>query len=223
MITGILHTHKLVVFIFLIFLIIKVALLLLDKNEQLDKLREKTKVLEMILGTLILITGGTLLYFLKNTEPYIITKIIIVLVCTPLGIVGLKKKKKVLAVLAVLGFVYALLIAFKKNLTLQTKRIVVEQPVSDASSAQSEEILSENTDNALSNAKAIFEQECGKCHGVDGKLGLAGAKDLTASTLTDDQKKEIILKGKGVMSGYKGRLTEQEVDNLVLYINTLKK
>jgi len=223
MITGILHTHKLVVFIFLIFLVIKTVLLLLNKNEKLDKLREKTKVLEMILGTLILLTGGALIYFLKNTETYIIVKLIIVLVCTPLAIVGLKKKKKVLAVLAVLGFTYALLIAFKKNLTLQTEKIVVEKPVADSSAHQSEEIIQENADNGLSNAKAIFEQECARCHGADGKQGLAGAKDLTVSQLTDAQKKEMILKGKGVMSGYEGRLSEQEVDNLVLYVNTLKK
>lgn len=220
---GFLHTHNLVVVIFLITFIIKTVLLLLNKYEQLDKIREKTKVLEMIMGTLILITGGYLLYATKNTQPYIIAKIVIVLACIPLGIVGLKKKNKALAVIALLGFLYVLGIALTKSLTLTKQKIEVAPSVSEESSAASEEIIQENADNGLSNAKAIFEQECSRCHGLDGKQGLAGAKDLTVSQLTDAQKKEMILKGKGVMAGYEGRLSEQEIDNLVLYVNTLKK
>ncbi|MCR6641866.1 MAG: cytochrome c [Sporocytophaga sp.] len=122
-----------------------------------------------------------------------------------------------------MGFLYVLGIALTKSVTLTKQKIEVPSTVSEESSATSEEIIQENADNALSNAKAIFEQECSRCHGADGKQGLAGAKDLTASQLTDAQKKEMILKGKGVMAGYEGRLTEQEIDNLVLYINTLKK
>ncbi|MBO9701954.1 MAG: SirB2 family protein [Sporocytophaga sp.] len=220
---GFLHTHNLVVVIFLITFIIKTVLLLLNKYEQLDKIREKTKVLEMIMGTLILITGGYLLYATKNTQPYIIAKIVIVLACIPLGIVGLKKKNKALTVIALLGFLYVLGIALTKSLTLTKQKIEVPASVSEESSAASEEIIQENADNGLRNAKAIFEKECARCHGVDGKQGLAGAKDLTVSQLTDAEKKEMILKGKGLMAGYEGRLTEQEVDNLVLYVNTLKK
>ena len=145
------------------------------------------------------------------------------LACIPLGIIGLKKKNKALAVIALLGFLYVLGIALTKSLTLTKQKIEVPASVSEESSAASEEIIQENADNGLSNAKAIFEQECSRCHGMDGKQGLAGAKDLTVSQLTDAQKKEMILKGKGVMAGYEGRLTEQEVDNLVLYVNTLKK
>ncbi len=175
------------------------------------------------MGTLILITGGYLLYATKNTQSYIIAKIIIVLACIPLGIIGLKKKNKALTVIALLGFLYVLGIALTKSLTLTKQKIEVPASVSEGSSSASEEILEENADNSLSNAKAIFEQECARCHGADGKQGLAGAKDLTVSPLTDAQKKEMILKGKGVMAGYEGRLSEQEIDNLVLYINTLKK
>ena len=58
---GMHHLHTTVVIVFLVFLLFKTVLLLANKLELLDRVRAKTKIIEMILGITILATGGYLL------------------------------------------------------------------------------------------------------------------------------------------------------------------
>ncbi len=69
--------------------------------------------------------------------------------------------------------------------------------------------------------KAIFNMNCTLCHGRDGKAGLNGAKDLTASTLTAEEMMAIVKNGKGAMAPYKQVLSAQEIEAVVTYIRTL--
>jgi cytochrome c6 len=57
---------------------------------------------------------------------------------------------------------------------------------------------------------------CAQCHGEDGKLGASGAKDLSASRLSDTQITTIIKNGKGAMPSMKALLETNENINLVL-------
>ncbi|MFN3405566.1 MAG: SirB2 family protein [Cytophagaceae bacterium] len=227
---GMLHTHILVVSLFLFFLVFKTILLLINKTDLLDKVRAKTKVLEMILGTLILVTGGYLVYATRNSQSYMIGKIIIVFIAIPLGIVGLKRNNKLLALLSSLAFIYVYGVAETKSLKFKQDRIsgieTAETKTDDNSGIASDtaaNIISNNIDAGLANAKAVYEQQCVRCHGQDGTLGAAGAKDLSASQLLDEQKYTVIAKGRGLMPGYKNLLSEQEINNMVRYINTFKK
>ena len=65
MYTGMLHTHTLVVILFLLIYLIKVGLLLFAKPETLDKFSKRIKIPEIIVSTLFLATG---IYLAYNTS-----------------------------------------------------------------------------------------------------------------------------------------------------------
>lgn len=71
--------------------------------------------------------------------------------------------------------------------------------------------------------QSVFNMNCSLCHGRDGKLGLNGAKDLTASTLTKAEMVAIVRSGKGAMMPYKDVLTAKEIEAVVEHVRTLGK
>jgi mono/diheme cytochrome c family protein len=78
-------------------------------------------------------------------------------------------------------------------------------------------------ENIVSSGKILFEQNCAKCHGIDGTKGKFGAKNLQKSILTDEQYFRIIQKGKGIMPSWEKNLTAEQITDIVSYIKTLKK
>jgi len=81
---------------------------------------------------------------------------------------------------------------------------------------------SSNQKAALLTGKQVYKANCTLCHGMDGKLGANGAKDLVISPLTLDQKKEIITNGKAKMLPYRAILSPAEIDSVVAFIEILK-
>lgn len=234
------HTHVLVVILFLIFFAAKAVLLLLNKRDTLDKVRSKTKVVDMILGTLILITGGYLLFLYSGGIPtYLIVKIVLVLLAIPLGIVGIKRENKVLTVLALFIFLYVYGVAETNSLTMNKEETSVAPisntttatPEADAaetgggvpSDAAQQEIIASMSETQLANAKAIYNQVCATCHGEDGAKGLGGAALLTESQLTLNDRIIVIENGRGLMPAFGDQLTPQEAEALAAYTITLKK
>jgi cytochrome c553 len=86
-------------------------------------------------------------------------------------------------------------------------------------------------------AKALYEKECAKCHGADGKgetkMGKKlGAKDYTSAKVQDELKDEVAFKaikegykdkdGKVVMKPAEG-MTDEDIKGLVAYMRKLKK
>jgi len=72
--------------------------------------------------------------------------------------------------------------------------------------------------------KAIFQIHCASCHGTDGKLGAAGAKDLTKSGMDSTAIVDIIRNGKNAMPRQIQYIeTEEELTNTVNYIKSLQK
>lgn len=212
--TGFLHLHVFVTTLFLLFLAFKVVLLVLNKTSLLETVRNKTKVVDMILGALLLITGIGLLVFKGSVPAYMTVKIVAVLAAIPLGIIGLKKGNKLLAVLSLVLIVYIYGVAETKSYKFKKDKITVEQA--------SETIIEANADTQISNGKAIYEAACVECHGTDGKKGLFKAADLTASALSREEKINIISKGKGTMQAYEDLLSAQDIESVVSYIETLK-
>lgn len=80
---------------------------------------------------------------------------------------------------------------------------------------------------SLSEGEKVYSVNCNICHGPDGKKQLAGAKDLATSTLTLEQRIEQITNGKKtdktVMPAYKGTLTENQIREVAIYLDSLKK
>ena len=206
MYTGMLHTHKLVVMLFVIIYLIKTALLMFDKNELLKKFAAKTKVFEIIVSVLFLATGIYLAINTGNKGSWLWVKIAIVALSIPLAVIGFKKEKKPLALLAMMCLVYAYGISETKSPTFKivTGNIKFESvPQADL-------------------GKSIYESKCIICHGADGKLALSGAKDLTQSQLTLEQKTELIKNGKNAMMPYKDQLTDEQVKAVAEYVTSMQ-
>lgn len=69
--------------------------------------------------------------------------------------------------------------------------------------------------------KKVYKTNCVVCHGIDGKLGANGSKDLTKSAMTMDERKAIIKNGKGAMIGLGTLLKPEEIDAVAEYTFTL--
>lgn len=226
---GFLHLHITVVVLFMLFFGYKLVLLFANKNASLATFRQKTKVVDMILGSLILITGGYLLYALQSFESYLIGKLILTLVAIPLGIISMKKENKILGLLTMAIFVYNFGVAETNSLIFKKQKIEINPEVTTdtaivapESTAPVDAILDQNAEVALKNGKVIFTQVCAACHGQDGKLGVGGAKDLSQSALQHEEVILMISKGKGLMQPYEDVLSEQEIDAVARYTEGLR-
>jgi len=78
-------------------------------------------------------------------------------------------------------------------------------------------------ENSVNSGKVLFEQNCTKCHGIDGTKGKFGAKNLQESILTDDQYLRTIQKGKGIMPSWEKKLTVGQITDIISYIKILRK
>ncbi len=86
-------------------------------------------------------------------------------------------------------------------------------------------------------AKALWEKNCAKCHGADGKgqttMGKKlGVKDYTSPAVQDKLKDEDMFKaikdgvkegGKTKMKGFGDTLSDAEINSLVKYMREFKK
>ncbi len=70
---------------------------------------------------------------------------------------------------------------------------------------------------------AVFRQKCVTCHGSDGTLGLNGARDLTQSALTLEERVNIITNGKKLMTPFNTILSSEEIQAVAEYTQSLKK
>ncbi len=201
--TGIKHGHVTIVILFLLFLGYKAVLLLTNNVEKLTAFRNKTKVLDMILGALIILTGSYLMFIQPVIESWLYVKFALVIAAIPLAIVGFKKSNKALVSVSLLAFILVYGLAEMKGFGPKKK---VE--------------TTEGTD-AIVQGKAIYAQECVKCHGDNGKLGVMNAADLTATKLTTDEISQVIKNGKGVMPGFT-QYSDAEVKAISEYVLTLK-
>jgi mono/diheme cytochrome c family protein len=84
---------------------------------------------------------------------------------------------------------------------------------------------------AQSAGETLFKTKCAACHGQDGKgevpMGKKlGARNLSSSevqTQSDAQLTDIVTKGKNKMPAYDGKLTKEQIGDLVAYIRELGK
>lgn len=103
--------HKGIIYLYLAFFTFKLMMMFIN-IEKFRVIRNKTKVVEMIFGTAILVTGLiTWNAYDWHVETWLIIKIIMFLAAIPLGIIGMKKEKKPLAVLSLLLLIAAFLLA----------------------------------------------------------------------------------------------------------------
>ena len=77
----------------------------------------------------------------------------------------------------------------------------------------------------------LFKTKCASCHGATGAGDTAMGKSMKLKDLgsaevqgqSDADLTNVISKGKKPMPGYEGKLTNDQIQDLVKYIRTLKK
>jgi cytochrome c6 len=79
---------------------------------------------------------------------------------------------------------------------------------------------SEKVDKATL-GKSIYSANCVNCHGANGKLGMSGAADLKASTLSVEERIYVITYGRKAMQPWKNMLTEEEIQAVAEYTTAL--
>jgi cytochrome c6 len=68
--------------------------------------------------------------------------------------------------------------------------------------------------------KQIYTDNCALCHGADGKLGMAGAADISATQMDTVAITNVILMGKGNMKKIEG-LSEEQAKAVSIYVKTM--
>lgn len=197
--------HMIAVITFLVIYLVKTPLLLMNKMEALDKVRRITKVPEMIVSFLFLATGVWMLIKLPSINMLMVIKLVLVLASIPIAIIGFKKKNKAMAVIALLMIIGAYGLA----------------EASKGKRERGSDIETVKTSDSNNLGKTVYEAKCVNCHGPAGNAGVAGAKDLTVTTMGKDEIKAITKNGKGMMPPVE--LTEEQLDAVAEYVQSLKK
>ncbi len=109
---ALIKMHEGFVYLFLISLFIKVTLLIINV-ELFRVVRNKTKIVEMILGSLLLISGAMVwnAVYSFDMQGWILIKVVLMLAGIGLTIVSFKKESRPLAFLSVLIFVFIYMLA----------------------------------------------------------------------------------------------------------------
>jgi len=200
---GIRYTHVVSVIIFLLIYLLKTVLLLFNKNEALANFNKGTKVFEMIISTLFLVTGIYMLTQIPEIKSLLIAKIVVVIVLIPIAIIGFKKKNKILAFLSLL-------------------LIVCAYGMAEMSKKQKSKAL-QGISASNVNGFELYDAACLSCHGADGKLGTMGARNLATSKMNLEARIEIITNGKASMNPFKGVLTNEQIKAVAEYSESIKK
>lgn len=192
--------HKIVVILFLLIYFIKTILLISNKEDALTKLSKILKVPEMIVSFLFLATGIYLITQLPEIKPLLIIKLALVFLSIPIAVIGFKKRNKVLGALSLLMITasYGLAEIAAKN----KAKVSVEAVSADGSI----------------NGQVLYTDNCALCHGPDGKLGMAGAYDLSKTKLAADSIKLVIINGKESMKAIP--LTPEQASAVAQYVET---
>lgn len=69
----------------------------------------------------------------------------------------------------------------------------------------------------------LFSKHCKICHGIRGNLELNGAKDLNKSTLSLDERINIITNGKNAMTPFRKILSKEEIQRVATYSESFAK
>jgi len=216
---GLLHSHTLVVALFLLLYLIKTALLFINPTA-LASFGRKTRVFEIIISTLFLLTGVGMALQTPSVQvgAWFWVKLLAVFASIPLAVVGFRKANKGMALLSLLLLLYSWGVS-------ETRSPRMKKSDYFGSLGPAEALVGVNTEKTkadydpVPHGKALYATYCVTCHGPDGALGVAGAKNLAHSVLDRDATKAFIRKGKNAMPGFDPDvLTDDELDALVAYL-----
>lgn len=212
MYTGLYHSHKLLVILFILIYLIKTILLVTGRKDTLKTFSSKIKVAEIIISSLFLITGVWLLFTTSEIRPLFIVKLAMVVIAVPIAMVGFRKEN-VMGVLAFVLIIGAYGVAEMNRKAMLKTMDLPNNVVIDTSDPAYDVQL---------HGKALFQNQCSVCHGEDGNLQMSGAKDMTLSEITKEEVIHRIKVGKLTMISYEDHFTASEIEALAEYVMTLR-
>lgn len=220
MYTGMLHSHTLVVVLFVLLYLIK-TILLFTSESKLAAFTKRTKIAEMVISTLFLVTG---LYLAFNAPSvgvgsWFWIKMVAVFASIPVAVIAFKRKIKPLALLAMALMLYAYGVSETKSPKMN-KADYFSQLAGPGKMATDQFDPMSDTYDIVYHGQALYINNCVVCHGEDGALGAGGSKNLQLSMKDKNEMATIILNGKNGMPAFKGYLSNEEVMATVAYIKT---
>lgn len=213
MYTGLLHSHRLVVILFLLLYVVKWVLLLANKTELLERITKATRIPEMIISTLFLLTGIGLAINIAQLSPMFWVKLLLVFGSIPLAVIGFRRGNKILATLSILLIVGAYGLAEMNKIGVEDTPLA-QTVVSDPNSAGYD---------VVAHGQALYNRNCTVCHGPKGDMKGSGAKNLQISQLNETEMQTLIQNGKNAMPAYGELYSGADLEAVITYVKTLRK
>jgi cytochrome c5 len=211
---GMLHTHTTVVVLYILYLIALFTVTLPALAPKADKVKRALRIPHIVLATLMLLTGAYLLVRSPvGIAGFSLVKYALIVAAIGFGVVGSRRGSLPLLAPSIVLMLYVFAIAKTNSVLLRDEKTRVAHAIVAYKAA--------TPTDSLATGKAIYTIACLQCHGASGNAGFLKSKDLTVSTADDAYKAAIIKNGKGLMTAAP-YLTNDEVDAVVAYINTLK-
>jgi mono/diheme cytochrome c family protein len=218
---GILHTHTLIVVLYMLLHLVLVTLLVLNNRNLLNTVRGKAKWGRITLEAMMILTG---LYLLISAPDglalYNVLKYFLLVAAIGIAVVAFKRYNKALGVLSLAILVYIFLLAKQRDPMLRPEKAVVEEALT---------AITVSNPPAEIRGKAIYTIACQRCHSANGEGNWLKSKNLRESMLVDSDKAKIIRWGSKAVGRdsnlmpANSYLTDDQVNDVVAYINTFRK
>lgn len=193
-------------------------MVLANRREQLAIFKKKTLILEIALPLIFIATGVMMISASSLYEyagSWFTIKIVLLILGIATGIIGIKKFSKVLVIVSILAFLG--MYGYTETMKEKNKRGELN------TESTTENIVAAEQTSLEMDGSVIYKKLCVTCHGKDGKKGLAGAFDLSISTLSQTEKIDVITNGRGSMAAYKDQLTGAQIENVASFLALLEK
>lgn len=218
-------THQVSVIVFLLIYSVKTVLLLANSHKALESFKRVTKVPEMLVSTLFLVTGIWMFVAIGSISTLQIVKLVMVVAAIPLAVVAYKKNKKPLAIVSLLLIIAAYGMA-------EMNKAKKRKEAGTSTVATTTDVVTDPTAagyNSIKHGEYIYNNlapvSCKSCHGDKGNAMIGNATDLTQSGLDKESIKNVIKNGRvgaGQMPAF-GSLQPAEYDALADYLTSLRK
>ena len=203
------NIHIISAVLFILILLFKSCLILLNKSENLKQLKKFILIPDIVIqccflfsGIIMVIQGSSLV----ETNPgWFHIKMSAVVIGVIIAIIAFKKNNKILVVISLLIFIG--IYGYTEMAAAGLKKGRTELDLSDTKTLTGID---------------IYSQYCVSCHGENGKKGLSGAKDLSLSVLSEQEAIDIITNGKNNMMGYKSYLSQEQIKDVTSHIQSLR-